>query len=66
MKAILSNIQNKIFQIIALLPILYRIMGHPKVLFVAFTIIGTYIFYLRFPNNFHEPNFYAEDGSVFF
>lgn len=27
--------------------------------------LAAYIFYLRFPNNFVEPNFYAEDGRDF-
>jgi len=35
------------------------------VLFLIFSLVGTFIFFLRFPNNFFEPNFYAEDGSIF-
>ncbi len=35
------------------------------VIFVVFLwLAASYIFYLRFPNNFLEPNFYAEDGHV--
>lgn len=30
------------------------------------SIIAAYLFYLRFPNNFLEPNFYAEDGATFY
>lgn len=35
--------------------------------FVFFVVwaICSYIFYRRFPNNFTQPNFYAEDGKVF-
>lgn len=32
--------------------------------FICF-IVSYFIFYWRFPNNFHQPNFYAEDGYVF-
>jgi len=28
-------------------------------------LVASYIFYRRFPNNYQEPNFYAEDGYVF-
>lgn len=41
------------------------ILKKPVVLFLIFTIIGSVIFFLRFPNNFTQPNFYAEDGSIF-
>lgn len=34
-------------------------------LFAIAGFIASYIFYLRFPNNLLEPNFYAEDGSVY-
>jgi len=28
-------------------------------------VIASYIFYRRYPNNYTQPNFYAEDGQVF-
>jgi len=34
-------------------------------LYIFVSLIASFIFYLRFPNNFIEPNFYAEDGSVY-
>lgn len=34
-------------------------------LFVVGSIVASIIFFIRFPNNFIEPNFYAEDGSIF-
>ena len=34
-------------------------------LFFVVGLICSYIFYLRFPNNFHQANFYAEDGRDF-
>ncbi len=34
-------------------------------LYIFVLTAASYIFYRRFPNNYHEPNFYAEDGSVF-
>lgn len=33
--------------------------------YLCLWILAAYIFYRRFPNNFRQPNFYAEDGSVF-
>jgi len=33
--------------------------------FIILVVLGAYIFYLRFPNNFNQPNFYAEDGYIF-
>lgn len=44
---------------------LIKYLDKPWVLFLIFCVIGTLIFFLRFPNNFFEPNFYAEDGSIF-
>ncbi len=34
--------------------------------FVLLSILGAVVFYVRFPNNFSEPNFYAEDGNIFY
>jgi GtrA-like protein len=34
-------------------------------LFIGFGLLAAFLFFLRFPNNFFEPNFYAEDGSIF-
>lgn len=34
-------------------------------LFITIWIISSLIFYLRFPNNFTYPNFFAEDGQHF-
>ena len=34
-------------------------------LFIAVGLAASYAYFLRFPNNFVEPNFYAEDGSVY-
>lgn len=42
-----------------------KYLRKPWVLFLIFSLVGAIIFFLRFPNNFFEPNFYAEDGSVF-
>lgn len=43
--------------------------SHPAMwAIIYFLIVGiaaSFIFYIRFPNNFIEPNFYAEDGSVY-
>jgi len=43
---------------------------YPNRTFVLFYIccltLATLIVFLRFPNNFTAPNFYAEDGSVYF
>src|SRR4051812_34080410 len=43
---------------------------HPQiVLGVVFAMawaLASWIFYMRYPNNFTQPNFYAEDGRVFF
>lgn len=48
--------------------LLFR-QNHPALLLVIFFVltwlISTYIFYLRFPNNFIFPNFFAEDGQHF-
>lgn len=45
------------------------IKGRPQLsfslLFLLAWITASCIFFLRFPNNFFEPNFYAEDGSIF-
>ncbi|MBP9738451.1 hypothetical protein KBD20_02055 [Candidatus Saccharibacteria bacterium] len=35
------------------------------VLFILAGLATSFIFFLRFPNNLIEPNFYAEDGSVY-
>lgn len=35
------------------------------VLYCLAWAVASYLFYLRFPDNFREPNFYAEDGNVF-
>lgn len=41
---------------------------HPKTAWLtAYFLAATaaaYLFYLRFPNNFTAPNFYAEDGTI--
>ena len=44
---------------------LSKYLNKPWVLFIIFSLIGAFIFFMRFPNNFYEPNFYAEDGSIF-
>jgi len=31
----------------------------------ALFLLSSYLFYKRFPNNFSEPNFYSEDGTIF-
>ncbi len=28
-------------------------------------LVASYIFFLRFPNNYNSPNFFGEDGSIF-
>jgi hypothetical protein len=33
--------------------------------FLIFWLACSYVFYLRFPNNYHQPNFFGEDGSIF-
>lgn len=35
------------------------------VIFIIVWFVAAFIFYLRFPNNFHYPNFFAEDGRDF-
>jgi hypothetical protein len=58
------NIYGNIMKNKILLQLL-SIVKKPWVLFLLFTFVGAFIFYFRFPNNFLEPNFYAEDGSTF-
>lgn len=51
------------------LPILKRLNNNPLFiigLFITLAAVGAIVFYLRFPNNYIEPNFYAEDGSIFY
>lgn len=35
------------------------------IFYVLMWLIASYIFYRRFPYNYRQPNFYAEDGAVF-
>lgn len=35
------------------------------IVFILAGLAASFIFFLRFPNNLLEPNFYAEDGSVY-
>lgn len=37
----------------------------PVLLCFVVWLISSYIFYRRFPSNYNQPNFYAEDGNVF-
>ena len=32
---------------------------------IALWLLASYLFFRRFPNNYRQPNFYAEDGSIF-
>lgn len=32
--------------------------------YVLIFLLASYLFYRRFPNNYQQPNFYAEDGSL--
>jgi hypothetical protein len=34
-------------------------------LYIVVVLLASYLFYRRFPNNFKQPNFYAEDGYAF-
>lgn len=34
-------------------------------LFAVLWAVLSYIFYLRFPNNYRQPNFFGEEGSIF-
>jgi hypothetical protein len=33
--------------------------------YIAIWLLASYLFYRRFPDNYRNPNFYAEDGKVF-
>lgn len=33
--------------------------------FIGLWLLASYIFYLRFPNNYRQPNFFGEEGNVF-
>lgn len=37
----------------------------PTIFFTALWLLCSYIFYLRFPNNYLEPNFFGEEGIIF-
>src|SRR5258708_23281277 len=43
---------------------LARVAG-TTVIFGALWLVASYLFYRRFPANYLQPNFYAEDGTVF-
>ena len=34
-------------------------------IFISFWLLFSYIFYIRFPNNYRQPNFFGEEGNIF-
>lgn len=71
MSLLLSGLRKNFKRIKAQLHKLYSILS-PKqksalvvLLLIIWWLLLSYIFYRRFPSNYNNPNFYAEDGWVF-